>query len=201
MEYLFVKRLVENDSACLGADLTDQMSAFLVPQNSVDIEFVWIPPGKFEMGSSEGDEAERPVHTVQIRQGFLLGKYQVTQAQWEQVMGDNPSHFKGAEHPVDSVSWNDAQKFIQKLNTLEGRNAYRLPSEAEWEYAARAESTAAYCFGDDVKQLRDYAWYDENSENKTHPVGQLKPNARGVYDMHGNVWEWVQDWYAVDYYQ
>ena len=116
-------------------------------------------------------------------------------------MGGNPSRFKGVDHPVENVSWDDSQKFIQELNDMEGREACRLPTEAEWEYAARAGSTSAYCFGDNIEQLKDYAWYDQNSRESMHPVGQLKPNAWSVYDIHGNVWEWVSDWYAVDYYQ
>ena len=112
-------------------------------------------------------------------------------------MGNNPSRFQGDPNcPVEQVSWQDAQDFIQKLNAREGGTPYRLPTEAEWEYAARAGTTTAYCFGDDVSQLRAYAWYRDNSDGRTHPVGQLQPNAWGLYDMHGNVWEWVQDWYG-----
>jgi formylglycine-generating enzyme required for sulfatase activity len=112
-------------------------------------------------------------------------------------MGTNPSRFKGeSKRPVEQVSWEDAQEFIRKLNAKEGGTKYRLPTEAEWEYAARAGSTTAYSFGDDVTQLGEYAWYDQNAGNTTHPVGQRKPNAWGLYDMHGNVWEWVQDWYG-----
>ena len=125
----------------------------------------------------------------------------MTQEQWQAVMGTNPSRFPGdPKRPVESVSWNDAQEFLRQLSEKEGK-LYRLPTEAEWEYAARAGSKATYCFGDDAKLLREYAWYGENSGNRTHPVGQLKPNAWGLYDMHGNVWEWVQDWYTADYYQ
>jgi len=113
-------------------------------------------------------------------------------------MGSNPSHFNngGDDCPVEQVSWDDAQEFIRKLNQKEGADNYRLPTEAEWEYACRAGSTTAYCFGDDESRLKEYAWYDKNSDSKTHPVGLLKPNAWGLYDMHGNVWEWCQDWYG-----
>ena len=112
-------------------------------------------------------------------------------------MGNNPSRFTGnSNRPVESVSWDDVQAFIEKLNAKEGGAMYRLPTEAEWEYAARAGSITAYSFGDDAKQLGEYAWYGDNSKGETHPVGQLKPNAWGLYDMHGNVWEWVQDWYG-----
>jgi formylglycine-generating enzyme required for sulfatase activity len=165
--------------------------------NSIGMEFVPIPAGEFLMGSNDGDDDERPVHTVQIGRPFYLGKYAVTQAQWEAVMGNNPSHFTGQPNrPVEQVSWDDVQAFIGKLNNKEGGTKYRLPTEAEWEYAARAGSTTAYSFGDDPGQLGEYAWYTDNSGGQTHPVGQRQPNAWGLYDMHGNVWEWVQDWYG-----
>jgi len=116
-------------------------------------------------------------------------------------MGNNPSRFTGdLNQPVEQVSWEDVQEFLRKLNEREKGKPYRLPTEAEWEYAARAGATTAYCFGDDTERLREYAWYDKNSGGTTHPVGQLKPNAWGLYDMHGNVWEWVQDWFAASYY-
>ena len=159
------------------------------------MEFVLIPAGEFLMGSTAGDGDERPVHRVQIAQPFYLGKYAVTQGQWEAVMQNNPSRFTGdPTRPVEQVSWEDVQAFIQRLNSQETR--YRLPTEAEWEYAARAGSTTAYSFGDDAAELWRYAWYSETAGDATHPVGQLQPNAWGLYDMHGNVWEWVQDWYG-----
>ncbi len=119
-------------------------------------------------------------------------------------MEENPSRFTGdPRRPVEQVSWNMVQDFIEKLNAKEkdGGAQYRLPTEAEWEYAVRADTTTAYSFGDDPSQLSAYAWYTANAGRKTHTVGQLKPNAWGLYDMHGNVWEWVQDWYASDYYE
>ncbi len=129
--------------------------------NSLDMEFVLIPAGDFSMGSANGANDARPVHTVRISREFYLGKYEVTQGQWEAVMGTNPSQFKGeSKRPVEQVSWEDAQEFIRKLNVKEGGTKYRLPTEAEWEYAARAGSTTAYSFGDDVMQLGKYAWYD-----------------------------------------
>ena len=168
--------------------------------NSIGMEFVLIPAGTFMMGlpDSDPDSArdEKPAHQVTLSQAFYLGKYPVTQAQWEAVMGTNPSRFKGAGRPVERVSWNDVQAFMQKLNEREGVDHYRLPTEAQWEYACRAGSSTRYHFGDDAARLGDYAWYDENSDDQTHPVGQKQPNAWGLYDMHGNVWEWVQDWYA-----
>ena len=172
--------------------------------NSISMEFVLIPAGEFDMGSPSGevgrDGDEGPVHSVTISNAYYMGKYEVTQKQWREVMGTNPSNWKGDNLPVDKVSWNGAKDFIKKLNEKEGGDKYRLPSEAEWEYAARAGTTTRYSFGDDAGKLGDYAWYGDNSGSKTHPIGQKKPNPWGLYDMHGNVWEWVQDkWDFYDY--
>lgn len=170
--------------------------------NSIGMEFVKIPAGEFMMGSLSGEEDsddEVPVNKVTIQEAFYLGKFEVTQEQWREVIGANPSYFEGDDHPVEQVSWDDAKEFIRKLNEMEGTDKYRLPSEAEWEYACRAGTTTGYSFGDDESELGDYAWYDDNSGDKTHPVGQKKPNHWGLYDMHGNVWEWCQDRYYSDY--
>ncbi len=166
--------------------------------NRIGMEFVLIQPGEFLMGSDNGYDDEKPVHRVRISQPFYLGRTPVTQAQWEAVMGGaNPSHFTGdSQRPVDSVSWNDVQDFIRKLHADEPSITYRWPREAEWEYAARAGSTGVYGFGDDEVRLGEYAWYSDNSGGTTHPVAELKANAWGLHDMHGNVWEWVHDWYA-----
>jgi formylglycine-generating enzyme required for sulfatase activity len=162
--------------------------------NSIGMKFVLIPAGEFMM---EEEEYEKPVHNVTISKPFYLGVSPVTQKEWKAVMGDNPSYFKGDDLPVESVSWNDVQEFIKKLNEKENIDKYRLPSESEWEYAARAGTTTKYYFGDDESNLGDYAWYYDNSDSKTHPVGEKQPNPWGLYDMHGNVWEWVQDsWHA-----
>ena len=170
--------------------------------NSLDMAFVRIPAGEFMMGSNDAASSARPVHNVRISQPFYLGKYEVTQGQWEAVMGSNPSNHTGdLNRPVERVTWHDVQEFIGKLNEKERGRTYRLPTEAEWEYACRAGTTTAYSFGDDPSQLGEYAWYGDNTGGTTHPVGQLKPNAWGLYDMHGNVFEWVQDWYGLDSYK
>lgn len=167
-----------------------------------EIEFVLIEPGTFAMGSLETETGrfygEGPVHQVTLRQPFYLGKYEVTQEQWEAVMGSNPSFFSGCggDCPVEWVSWEDTQEFIAALNRQEGVNVYRLPTEAEWEYAARAGTRTAYYFGDDAAQLGAYAWYFDNADRTIHTVGQKRPNVWGLHDMHGNVQEWVADWYG-----
>ncbi len=167
--------------------------------NRIGMKLVWIGPGEFMMGSHNGKGNVKPVHQVKITKGFWLGQYEVTQAQYEKVMGTNPSSFKGDNNPVESVSWEDAMAFCKKLGELEGKT-YTLPTEAQWEYACRAGTKTDYSFGDSVSQLGNYAWYDDNSGGKTHPVGQKQSNGWGLYDMHGNVWEWCLDWYDENYY-
>ena len=167
----------------------------------VDLELVWIPPGEFMMGSPSDewgrDSVEHPQHTVRITRGFWLGKYEVTQAQWQSVIGSNPSHFKGdGSLPVEQVSWDDCQEFLRKPNARVKGGRFRLPTEAEWEYACRAGTSTRFGFGDSDGDLGDYAWYGDNSGSKTHRVGEKKPNAWGLHDMHGNVCEWCEDWYG-----
>ena len=169
-----------------------------------EMEFVWIEPGTFEMGApaSEGGFGnERPVHEVEISEGFYLGTYEVTQGQWQAVMGDNPSHYEGIDRPVEMVSYDDAHAFIGRLNEAAGDSLYRLPTEAEWEYACRAGSRDPWSHGADEDQLGRYAWYSGNNDpSGTKPVGGKRPNGWGLHDMHGNVWEWAQDWFDPGYY-
>ena len=170
----------------------------VILENKIGIKFTLIHTGEFTMGSSF--DRETPDHIVSISKPFYLGTYPVTQHEWKVVMRKDPSRFEGNDLPVEKVSWNDVQEFITKLNEMEkGTNKYRLPSEAEWEYAARAGTKAKYSFGDDDSKLEEYAWYKGNSDTKTHPVGKKRANPWGLYDVHGNVWEWVQDRWHPDY--
>ena len=172
---------------------------------------VWIPPGTFTMGSPD-DEVNRysdegPQTRVTISKGFWMGKYELTQGQYQELMDNNPSRFTGdLNRPVEQVSWNDALAYCNQLTEQQRQDGwlpegyvYRLPTEAEWEYACRAGTTTRFTYGDapDHSLLGPYAWYvDNNSDHKTHPVGQKKPNPWGLYDMHGNVWEWCLDWWS-----
>lgn len=176
--------------------------------NGVTLDLVWVQPGGFLMGTRGGSQSkkrgqnttvppdETPARSVKLTRGFWMSQYEITQEQWTQIMGNNPSRFtESPKNPVDQVSWNECALFIEKLNQLGIEGTFRLPSEAEWEYACRAGGTTAYHFGNDLASLPDYAWYSGNSDAKTHPVGEKRPNAWGFYDMHGNVSEWVWDWY------
>lgn len=170
--------------------------------NTIGMELVRIPPGRFIMGSDPAVDpdavaVETPAHAVEITRSFYLGRYEVTQAEWLAVMGSQRSQFVGMRLPVENVSWEDTQEFLRLLNAREKERLYRLPSEAEWEYAARAGTTTLRPWGDDGRLMEKHAWfgYDQgNALKRTHPVGQLAPNAWGLHDMLGNVWEWVADW-------
>ena len=180
-----------------------------VEQGSLNLSVTCVPPGSFQMGSTSGDRDERPVHTVTLSQGFCLGTFEVTQRQWGAVMGNTVAdqleqarrdggpdwdlRGVGPNHPMYLVSWNEVHQFLTRLNARDPEFAYRLPTEAEWEYAARAGATSEYHFGNDTTELAEYAWYLGSADYRTHPVGQRRPNAWGLHDMHGNVWEWVQD--------
>ncbi|MBI3813805.1 MAG: formylglycine-generating enzyme family protein, partial [Nitrospinae bacterium] len=161
---------------------------------------VFVKGGCYQMGDTfgDGDSDEKPVHEVCV-DDFYMGKYEVTQRQWTGIMGSNPSYFKNCDDcPVEQVSWDDIQEYINKLNQKTG-NKYRLPTEAEWEYAARSGGRSEkYSGGNNIDSV---GWYDKNSGSKTHPVGQKEANGLGLYDMTGNVWEWCSDWYADDYYR
>ncbi|MHC5036364.1 MAG: formylglycine-generating enzyme family protein [Planctomycetota bacterium] len=176
--------------------------AYEIWLREVRMELVLIPAGEFRMGSPSTEAGrggeEEPAHTVRIRKRFYMGKYEVTQAQWEKVMGTKPSHFPGADRPVDNVLWSECRKFVEKLNSttkapLQGCR-FRLPSEAEWEYAARAGTRTRYASGDHEEDLDRVGWYKANTgKNHYRPVGSKSPNPWGLYDMHGNVWEWCED--------
>ena len=174
--------------------------------SGVTLEMVLIPAGEFLMGSPTSDDNaganEKPQHRVRITRPFYLGKYLITQEQWKAVMGNNPSVLKGAKNPVENINWDDGRRFLDKLNAGlgPGEGKFQLPTEAQWEYACRAGTTTRYCFGDDPSGLGQYAWFGENSGLTTHPAGEKKPNAWGLYDMHGNVGEWCADWYGGGYY-
>ena len=171
------------------------------------MEMVRIEAGTFAMGAPLslsdifGRPNEHPQHQVTLSRGFYLGKYEVTQAQWEGVTGSNPSFLIGPNHPVEKVSWEDVQAFVHTLNTAAGASLYRLPTEAEWEYAARAGTETLWSFGDDESQFEDHGWWAGNTNREaTKDVGMKLANPWGLYDMYGNVWEWAQDWYGSDYY-
>ncbi|MFH1885413.1 MAG: formylglycine-generating enzyme family protein [Pseudomonadota bacterium] len=174
--------------------------------NSLGMKFVWCPPGTYMMGSPSSEPGRydnETQHQVTLTRGFHMQTTEVTQGQWNKVMGSNPSHFEdcGADCPVEKVSWDDAQEFIKKLNRMEGKT-YRLPTEAQWEYAARAGSVTAFANGGIIEMecghdpsLSVIGWYCGNASAKTHPVAQKQVNAWGLYDMYGNVYEWCLDWY------
>ena len=195
--------------------------------NKVSMKLVLIPAGKFVMGSPAGEKGrgmgdspyagtrraqggipaagakdrpsdEGPQREVTLSRPFFMGIYEVTQEQYEQIVGKNPSNFKDPQNPVEYVSAEDAMDFCDKVSKKTGRKVH-LPTEAQWEYASRAGSQTRFSFGDDEKDLGDYAWHKDNSDGKTHHVGQKKPNAWGLYDMHGNVFEWCRDWYGDSY--
>jgi formylglycine-generating enzyme required for sulfatase activity len=178
----------------------------VVQINSIGMKLVLIPAGEFQMGAADGESGanpdEKPQHRVRITKPFYLGVCEVTQAEYVRVMGRNPSNFKGKDGllPVESVSWEEAQDFCRKLSGLPDEQrasaVYRLPTEAEWEYACRAGTETAYGLVEHADKLREFAWCGEDSASQTNPVGQKKPNAWGLYDVHGNVWEWCADWYG-----
>ncbi len=161
--------------------------------NDVHIELVLIQPGTFMMGPDEADKSQEQFHKVTLTRPFYLGKFLVTQEQWDAVMGSNPSQFRGPKLPVENVDWDYCQTFLSKLSAKTGRK-FTMPTEAHWEYACRAGTTNRFSFGDDAAQLDYYAWYVDNSKLTTHAVGEKLRNPWGLYDMYGNVHEWCADW-------
>jgi len=182
-----------------GGTASSNVAAGVVVKDCAECPvMVYIPAGSFRMGADVRGDAWPP-HTVRLS-NFLMGQTEVTQKQWVSLMGINPSRFNncGADCPVENVSWDDVQTFIFKLNQKTGKG-YRLPSEAEWEYAARAGTTSEWSFGNFESSVGNYAWYEGNSGGSTHTVKQKMPNAFGLFDIHGNVWEWTQDCYRAYY--
>lgn len=195
------------DNIMAKSGLEKAQAMVVIPQhgdifrNSLKMTFVYIAGGTFSMGSpasESGRDADERLHKVILSRGYWLQDSEVTQGQWEAVMGSNPSRFAscGADCPVESISWGDIRIFLRKINSFGDEVTYRLPTEAEWEYAARAGSMSKYCFGVMNSTLNDYGWHDRNAGGRTHPVMKKRPNAWGLYDMHGNVWEWCRDWYG-----
>lgn len=190
-----------SDTITLNESVSMTEETIILP-GGVPLVMVWMPAGSFMMGRYPGEQDsesyEDPQHWVTFSSGFWMGKYEVTQAQWRAIMGTNPSSFSGDDRPVERVSWNDIQAFIAALNTATGRT-FRLPSEAEWEYACRAGANTRFYWGDDSAYLAigTYAWYRDNSGSQTRDVGGKWPNGWGLHDMSGNVWEWCEDdWHA-----
>jgi formylglycine-generating enzyme required for sulfatase activity len=171
-------------------------------KNPLGMDFTLVLPGAFLMGSEAGEENERPVHLATITRPFYIGTYVVTQEEWTSVMGtspweDDPKVRDGHRFPAVNISWFDAQELLTRLSALDSENTYYLPTEEEWEYSARAGTTTAFSFGDDERDMRSYGWYrdmTQNAEEYAHEVGLKRPNPWGLYDMHGNVWEWTDSW-------
>ena len=175
-------------------------NAISIPvKNGINIDMVRVEAGTFTMGATaemeDPNDNEKPTHRVTLTNDYYIGKYEVTQALWQTVMGNNPSMFKGDNLPVEQVSWDDCQEFISKLNHITGK-MFRLPTEAEWEYAARGGNKSRGYQYSGSNNLSDVAWFRDNSGSKTHAVGTKQPNELGIYDMSGNVWEWCQDWFG-----
>ena len=220
-EFSFNVVIIDKNGKRTGEKAHTARQKIVTLANGVTLDMVYLPGGAFQMGSPDGvgSSNEYPRHAVTLAP-FYMAKTPITQAQWEAVMGSNPSNWKDANRPVEQVSWNECQEFVKKLNAnpsyspliqgghppqsplIQGgqRGVFRLPTEAEWEYACRAGSQAAYCFGDNADGLTEYAWFDGNAGSQTHPVGKKSPNAFGLLDMHGQVWEWCQDTYVDSYH-
>ena len=190
-----ISTIVAQDGTKLDIFKDDFGKSIVLDIKGVKKTFRFIPAGEFMMGFNNRDSNEQPVHKVKLS-SFFIADSEITQELWKVIMLTNPSKFKGKTHPVEFVSWDECQKFIKELNLLSPALKFSLPTEAQWEYAARAGSKEDMFAG----KLDDYAWYDKNSGKKTHPVKQKLPNAWGLYDVLGNVWEWCSDWYSSKYY-
>ena len=197
------------------SDQTDKNDTPRVITTASGVRMVLLPGGRFTMGSGYRDEIDEKPHDVHVS-GFYIDTHEVTQAEYEKVIGRNPSRWKHREHPVDQIRWHDAARYCNARSHLEGlgraydpktwtcdldSDGYRLPTEAEWEYAARAGTRTLYAFGDSPAKLKQYAWFRESCNRNPQPVGRKLPNPWGLYDMYGNVWEWCNDSYAEAYYQ
>ncbi len=176
----------------------DAQHDYVETHSGLNVKMLWIPEGAFQMGMDVDYYEEQPLHEVEI-DGFWMAATPVMQAQYEAIMGQNPSANKGPQHPAEKLSWNDANEFCNRLARATGRH-YTLPTEAQWEYACRAGNAARWCFGDDEDLLDQYAWHFDNAGKTTHPVAQKKPNPWGLFDTHGNVWEWCRDWFDEYFY-
>jgi formylglycine-generating enzyme required for sulfatase activity len=200
--------------AALVAGVTASVPAPQQIKTKLGISMVLIPAGEFLMGSAQGRADEKPVHKVRIA-AFYMDTHLVTQEQYEMLMKSNPSRWKSPKNPVEQIRWSDAVRYLNARSRAEGlepcydlktwqcdfaASGYRLPTEAEWEYACRGGTTGSYFFGADAAKLAQFAWYKQNSGGRPRPVGQKLPNPRGLYDIHGNVAEWCNDHYAADYY-
>ena len=195
MKYLILSIILSTAMNSFAQTASKDTSAI-----SIDPPMVFVAGSTFKMGSDSGVSDEKPVHSVSLK-NFSIGKYEVSQGLWQRVMGSNPSGFKGCETcPVEDVKWKDIQEFLNRLNKITGKS-YRLPTEAEWEYAASGGTKSKGYKFSGSNDPAEVGWIKSNADAKTHPVGQKKPNELGLYDMCGNVWELCSDWYDIHYYK